>query len=185
MTATAATFVTTGGYQACSGCGTPGRSDARFCTTCGRPRDGARNGGWRLELIGAHGGAGTSTLAAMSGLAESVTARPQASSTTSYVAVARTSASGLTAARHLLREAILDSHADVLGLVLVPDAPGRLPKPLRELVDLTTGAAPRVWSARWVEDLRFATQPPCTPPAPLRDLVAALTQLRPRHQARS
>lgn len=185
MTAPAPAFVNAGDYWTCRGCGTPARETARYCTSCGRPRDGARRGGWRLELVGAHGGAGTSTIAAISGLAESTASRPQASSTTSYVIVARTSASGLTAARHLLREAVLQSQADVLGLVLVPDAPGRLPKPLRELVDLTTGAAPRVWTARWVEDLRFATEPPHTVPAPLQNLVTSLTQLRPGHQARS
>lgn len=169
----------------CPGCGGQARASARFCTTCGTPRGARHATGWRLELVGAHGGAGTSTLAAMSGLAESSARRPQASSSTSYAVVARTSASGLTAARRVLRRAVLDDHADVLALVLVPDAPGRLPKPLRELVDLTAGAAPLVLHARWIEDLRFVTEPPLAPPPGLADLSTTLTQLRPRHMARS
>lgn len=45
---------------------------------------------------------------------------------------------------------------ELLGLVVMPDAPGRLPKPLRDLARVVGGGVPRVWHLPWVEDWRLA-----------------------------
>ena len=44
---------------------------------------------------------------------------------------------------------------ELLGLVLVADAPGRLPKPLRDLTKLVGGGYPRTWSLSWTEAWRL------------------------------
>jgi len=48
---------------------------------------------------------------------------------------------------------------ELLGLVVVADAPGRLPKPLRDLTDLVTGGAPRAWRVGWQEKWRQGNPP--------------------------
>ena len=45
--------------------------------------------------------------------------------------------------------------ADLLGLVVVADAPGRLPKPLKELKQLVGGGVPRMWTVPWLESVRL------------------------------
>ncbi|GAA3612891.1 hypothetical protein GCM10022266_27170 [Agrococcus terreus] len=44
---------------------------------------------------------------------------------------------------------------DVLGLVLIADAPGKLPKPLKELVHVVSGGAPRTWHLPWDPAMRL------------------------------
>lgn len=120
-----------------------------------------------LWLLGAHGGAGVSTLAGLDdGWIDAGRAWPARSGPgrSAVVIVARTHARGLLAARSLLAEraageavspAAAPAAAEVLGLVLVADAPGRLPKPLRQLVDHVSGAAAHVWHLGWLPELRF------------------------------
>ncbi len=47
----------------------------------------------------------------------------------------------------------------VVGLALVADAPGRLPKPLTELCHLVAGGYARVWDVPWVEAWRLGDTP--------------------------
>jgi hypothetical protein len=54
---------------------------------------------------------------------------------------------------------VLGVAATVIGLVLVADAPGRLPKPLAELRHLVSGAYPHVWDVPWVEAWRQGDPP--------------------------
>ena len=42
------------------------------------------------------------------------------------------------------------------GLALVPDVPGRLPKELRDLIQVVSGGVPRTWTLPWVDAWRFA-----------------------------
>ncbi|WP_062436419.1 hypothetical protein [Herbidospora daliensis] len=73
------------------------------------------------------------------------------------VLVARTHASGLRAAQAAARQwsaAAVPEGVTVLGLVAVADAPGRLPRPLRELLPLVGDGLPQVWELPWVEPLR-------------------------------
>jgi len=104
---------------------------------------------------GAHGGAGVTTLArALGGLEAS----REAAGSLPRVVVARTHAAGLERAQQVAAE--LDAAegggvTPVLGLVLVPDAPGRLPPALQDLAHVVVGGYPRWWALRWSAELRF------------------------------
>ena len=54
---------------------------------------------------------------------------------------------------------VLQRAARVVGLVLVADAPGRLPKALAELSHLVAGGYPKVWLVPWVEAWRLGDPP--------------------------
>jgi len=108
-----------------------------------------------IWLVGAHGGAGESTLATFD---ESWRAAAHAwPATGRCVLVARTSAAGLRAAQRALTQWAggAAGGAELLGLVLVDDAPGRLPRPLRDLAALISGGAPRTWRIGWDETWRL------------------------------
>ena len=141
--------------------------------------------------VGAHGGAGESTLAtAVAGTAASEHTWPQpcpdVGGTHPVLLVARTHASGLLAAQRALTEWAAGGAGavELLGLVLLADAPGRAPAPLRDLARLVAGGAPRTWSLPWVEawrlggaqtDLRASASTPT--PAALRRLQSQVTRL--------
>jgi hypothetical protein len=130
--------------------------------------------------VGAHGGAGESALEQLlSGSRAADHAwpiSPEPARPASTMLVARTSATGLTAAQRALRDWASGSVAvELCGLVLIADAPGKLPKELRGLVDLIDGAAPGTsWLLPWQPDWRF--DQPCIERAsrPLRELLAVL-----------
>jgi hypothetical protein len=77
------------------------------------------------------------------------------------VVVARTSTRGLTAAKFAARQwasgLVPDTH--LLGLILIADAPGRLPKPLRDLSKVVGGGYPRTWHLPWIESWRLGETP--------------------------
>ena len=76
------------------------------------------------------------------------------------VLVARTHAYGLRAAQSAIREwAAGDVEVLLLGLVLLADAPGRLPHALRQLAGLIAGGVPAVWSLPWIEAWRVGELP--------------------------
>jgi hypothetical protein len=120
--------------------------------------------GAELWWAGAHGGAGESILAS---LAPTWRAAGHAwpyhedGSTARVVLVCRSHASGLLHAQAALTQwaAGLVLGVELLGLVVVADAPGRLPKPLRDLTDLVTGGAPRAWRVGWQEKWRQGNPP--------------------------
>lgn len=112
-----------------------------------------------LWWLGAHGGAGETTLAGlMGGSRDAGHAWPIGDSDTDrarVVLVARTSAGGLMAAQAAATEWASGSVAvELLGLALVADAPGRVPRGLRELSELVAGGVPRLWLVPWVERWR-------------------------------
>nr|WP_245702893.1 hypothetical protein [Arthrobacter subterraneus] len=43
---------------------------------------------------------------------------------------------------------------ELMGLAVLADAPGKLPKPLRDLATIVGGGAPRLWHLPWVEAWR-------------------------------
>jgi len=99
---------------------------------------------------------------------------------TRVVVTARTTARGLSAAKNVARQwaAGLVPATELLGLVLVADAPGRLPKPLRDLVKLVAGGYPRTWHVPWVESWRVGEQPTVDAgPREVRHLVDDLRTL--------
>jgi len=73
--------------------------------------------------------------------------------------VARSNYSGLLAAQRAAIEwASRSVHPDVhvMGLVLIPDAPGKRPKEIQQLELVVAGGFPRLWKMPWVEEWRFA-----------------------------
>ena len=117
----------------------------------------------RLWVVGAHGGAGESTVAGLAAdWLPSGHVWPDCPVPARCVLTARTSVPGLLAAQAALRQwAAGGAPVDLVGLVLLADAPGRLPGPLRELSGLGAGGAPRCWSIPWVEAWRLG-QPQVT-----------------------
>ena len=133
-----------------------------------------------LWLVGAHGGAGESTLACLvpDWQAAGHAWPESAAGPAACVLTARTSAAGLLAAQAALRQwAAGDAPVDLAGLVLLADAPGRLPRPLRDLAGLVAGGAPRCWSIPWIEAWRLG-EPHLTGDVTrlIRDLTAVIRQ---------
>jgi Family of unknown function (DUF6668) len=121
---------------------------------------------WPVSVwwVGAHGGAGESTLEELYSGSRAAghewplqaIGKPPAR----VVLVARTHASGLMAAQRAIRDwAAGDVPVLLLGLLLIADAPGRLPHGLRQLAALIAGGAPAVWSLPWIEAWRIGDPP--------------------------
>ena len=117
-----------------------------------------------LWIVGAHGGAAESTVA---GLVPAWSAADHAwhpgetDAPARSLVVARTHARGLMAAKAAAKQwaSGLVPDVELLGLVLVADAPGRLPKPLRDLAKLISGGYPRTWFLSWTEAWRLGVPP--------------------------
>jgi hypothetical protein len=117
-----------------------------------------------LWWVGVHGGAGESTLERLfSGSCATDHRWPISADTATLpaiVLVARTDARGLRSVQRAVR-ALVEHRlpVDLLGLVLMADAPGRLPRVLRELAGVVGGTVPRVWWLPWVEAWRAGEIP--------------------------
>ncbi|MGW9159678.1 DUF6668 family protein [Microbacterium sp. NPDC055665] len=116
-----------------------------FCGGCGRPIP---------VLVPAHHGAGVTTIAEATGFRDTDEA-PRAATHPQAVRllVARTHHAGLEAARLALAET--RTTGTYTRLLLVPDAPGRLPKPLSDQVTIIAGPTPTT-PVPWVEAWRWA-----------------------------
>lgn len=107
--------------------------------------------------VGCHGGAGTTTLhqEVDGGTDSGIRGWPNRpdNAQARVVLVARTHARGLTAAQTVARQwaAGYAGNVELLGLVAVADAPGRLPKALRDSLRFIAGGVPRLWRVPWVE----------------------------------
>jgi len=115
-----------------------------FCAGCGTPVP---------TLIPAHSGAGITSLATATGFHD--TAEPTAAQDHARairLLVARTHHAGLAAARTALDAGRHDNR--YTRLVLVPDAPGQLPKPLKDQIAVIGGPTP-VTVLPWVEVWRW------------------------------
>jgi hypothetical protein len=137
----------------------------------------------QLWWVGTHGGAGESTLAALvpgwqaAGHAWPRTTAPTPART---VLVARSDARGLRAAQNAMRQwaAGLVPSVEVLGLVVMADAPGRLPRPLRDLMQVVCGGVPRTWSVPWVDAWRVGEPPaPSNAPREVQRLIDELSAI--------
>lgn len=143
--------------------------------------NGGPGPGW--WWLGCHGGSGTSTLtAAVSGGADAgrYWPVPDAPGTARVVLVTRTHAHGLRAAQAAARQWASGALPGVrlLGLVAVADAPGRLPRPLRELLSLISGGVPHLWELPWVEPLRLGEPPQQVQlPSSFAALAASLNEI--------
>ena len=137
-----------------------------------------------LWWLGTHGGAGESTLATLvPSWPAADHAWPRTPQGPARVAlVARTNERGLRTAQAAARQwaAGLVPHVEVVGLVLMADAPGRLPKALRDLAQVVGGGVPRVWNVPWIEPLRLGVPlTHATVPREVRQLVDELRTLVP------
>ncbi|MDQ2729059.1 MAG: hypothetical protein M3Y91_14650 [Actinomycetota bacterium] len=128
--------------------------------------------------VGAHGGAGTTTLSeAIPGGVDLGRSLPWqvGLSNLPTVVVCRSNARGLTAARDFA--AMANQHTRLLGLVVVADMPERKkPKILAESLYVTRGAFnSQVWEMPWVPSWRLGEPPSrLNNPREVRDLLRTL-----------
>lgn len=154
-----------------------------------RPHDDDRlprrrvSGATNLWLLGVHGGAGETTLARLLPRFEAAehawpeTDRRSGQGPLRVVLVARTHASGLRSAQLAATEWASGTvnGIELIGLVLMADAPGKLPRPLKDMVKVITGGVPRTWKIPWVESWRLDDPVDVqSSPKPVRSLVADL-----------
>jgi hypothetical protein len=89
---------------------------------------------------------------------------------------ARTTASGLQAASTALTQwAARQVAVELLGLVLIADAPGKLPQTLRDRARVIEGGAPAAWRIPWIPAWREGRTDANTPPRAIRQLLEDLT----------
>ena len=131
-------------------------------------------------LLAAHGGAGVTALLraglATTGAADAMRCWPRDGP---VLLVARTSTSGLEWARDAARQHASGTAGvatDLVGLVLIADAPGRLPGRVEALADLVCAAFTRIWQVPWLEEWRLAAATEALPVHP--EVARLITDLR-------
>ncbi|MEV4047112.1 DUF6668 family protein [Streptomyces sp. NPDC049744] len=153
---------------------TPPAQDARLTPPASTARTGSswpaepsehapvRHKGHMVSWVSAHGGSGTSTLARVLGGVD-VGRRwpaPGRGEPGQVLLVARTHAEGMRAASQALNALRLGDHPagiQLLSLVLVADAPGRLPRKLGQRVRVMRSAT-TVYRVPWVPAWRFGEE---------------------------
>lgn len=108
--------------------------------------------------LGVHGGAGETSLARLDKSTKAAEHHwPLTTAGSVVVLVARTNIPGLRAARMAATEWASDSLPGirVAGLVVMADAPGRLPKEIRDFSHVLGGGVPHVWHFPWVDAWRY------------------------------
>ncbi len=130
----------------------------------GPPPSPAAASARRFSWAGTHGGAGVTTLAAVYGGHDCGRDWPGPADPPSVLLVARTHATGLAAVRSALetfRRGEAPRGLDLDAVVLVADAPGRLPRPLAQRVK-TIESVIDVYRVPWVPQWRLGdlTGPP-------------------------
>lgn len=118
-----------------------------------------------LWVMGTHGGAGESIIASLvDGAIATDHAWPSRTGTAEdqdrVLLVCRSNMRGLRSAQQTAIEYASGALPGVLaGLVVVPDAPGKLPKDLAALAKIVSGAVPHTWHMPWVEEWRRVHTP--------------------------
>jgi hypothetical protein len=115
-----------------------------------------------LWVIGTHGGAGETRLtelipnARTAGHAWPVLDQEEKLPPRVLLAC-RSDIRGLTTAQNALIEWASNAspRVELLGLAIIADAPGKLPKPLKEFASIVGSGAPRHWLLPWVEEWRY------------------------------
>jgi hypothetical protein len=109
-------------------------------------------------LVGAHGGAGTTTLAA-AGIGHDAGGQhwPRVNGARiGVLIVCRASSAGLVAASHIgtaVQRRQVPPGMHVLGLIIVAAQPGRWPRIVRERAALVGGWFPQAWRVPWVPEV--------------------------------
>lgn len=160
----------------------------------GIPAPARRLGWWRCPrrlvadvawwAVGVHGGSGCTRLVSTMDargydvpqhwpvVPEGVPPRP-------LLLIARTDQHGLRAVQDAIREwwwKLTPPNLELAGLVLMADAPGRLPPALRHQARALVGTVPQVWHIPWVPEWRVGEEP-ARPPGELADLRLHLLSL--------
>ncbi|MEV1077231.1 DUF6668 family protein [Streptomyces sp. NPDC050211] len=134
----------------------------------------------RFSWVGTHGGAGVTTLATVYGGQDCGRDWPGPDDPQSVLLVARTHATGLASVLHAVeafRRGEAPAGLDLDAIVLVADAPGRLPRPLTQQVKALESVID-VYRVPWVQSWRLGDLSG-TPPRATADL-ASLTEARTR-----
>jgi hypothetical protein len=120
------------------------------------PRDPAPRRRQGVACVGAHGGAGTSTLAKALGAADLGREWPADGQ---VLVVGRTNAGGLQSVSRMLNSIVGDPRQQgrVVAVALVADAPGRLPLALSRRVRVIRSAA-RIYRIPWVPAWRVGDE---------------------------
>ena len=108
--------------------------------------------------LGTHGGAGETTLAHLDKNTRAAEHHwPLTAAGSTVVLVARSNIPGLRAARLAATDWASGSlpGIQVAGLVVMADAPGRLPKEIRDFSQVVGGGVPHVWHFPWVDAWRY------------------------------
>lgn len=108
--------------------------------------------------LGVHGGAGETSLARLDKNTRAAEHHwPITAAGSTVVLVARSNMSGLRAAQLAATEWASGSipGIQIAGLVVLADAPGRLPKEIREFAGVVGGGVPHLWHFPWIEAWRF------------------------------
>lgn len=120
-----------------------------------RNTSGREPGFWWL---GVHGGAGETSLARLDKSAKAAEHHwPLTAAGSVVVLVARSNIPGLRAARLAATEWASGSlpAIHVAGLMVMADAPGRLPKEIRDFARVVGGGVPHLWHFPWVDGWRY------------------------------
>ena len=135
-----------------------------------------------LGVLGCSGGSGESSLATILGGYACEHAWPPAGGP--VLLCARTTAIGLKAAQAALTQWVARTDdgnvplsTEVLGLAFVEDAPGRRPRPLRDLQRTIGSGAPRVWQIPWIAHWRDDQARLDTAPRQVKSFVADVQTL--------
>lgn len=127
-----------------------------------RIRRSAVDGAPLLWTVGSHGGAGASTWASILNVGDAGASWPQHVNPTralSVVVCCRSTAAGLRAAQDVAIEWAAGAlPGQLVGLVVGADAPGRLPRELRDQLQITSGAFPHCIFVPWQAQWRFARE---------------------------
>ena len=95
--------------------------------------------------------------------------------------VCRSNVNGLESARRALIEwtSPQPPKVELQGLAVLADAPGKLPKPLRDLAAIVGGGAPRLWHLPWVEAWRTGIVDADLVPRETRKFITDINSLLP------
>ena len=143
------------------------------------------SGSASLWIVGAHGGAGESAVTRLIDGSRSTQhtwpALEDAGMPPRVLLVCRSNMTGLEAARRALIEwaAPQAPQVELLGLAVLADAPGKLPKELRDLETIVGGGAPRLWHLPWVEAWRTGDVAQERLPRETRKFITEINSLLP------
>lgn len=122
-----------------------------------------------LWVLGTHGDAGERTISSLLPLSAPTghrwPVRPVDADPARVLLVCRSSHKGLKSAQRAAMEFVTGTlpTVRVAGLVIVADAPGRLPKDLKDLAKVVSGGFPEVWQIPWIEEYRHGAERPTLP----------------------